>query len=386
MDNGNFIFWDGWQQPQPIGGLESPATAELHHDQRARQRVLRRRAPSSPTAGSSSSAATGRCPPARSASSTPTSSTRPPTPGPGWPTCTRRAGTRRSPSCPTAATSPSAATPPNETTWADTPEVYDPATNTWTLLSKISTSQVHEEEYPFSYLIPNGNVLDHRAVGGRDLRDERRQPDLDPGRRAQRGGQRLVGPVPAGQDPLQRRRRLGDHHLARPGHHGRARHRPRRTPAVAADLADAPPSHVPHADDAGQRPGPRGGRGGHQRSERDHDRRAADRDLGPGQRDVVGGRADRGRPQLPLDRGADARRTGARRRAAATRTAWPTPASTRRRSTRPPYLFNGARPTITAAPSSTRHTARPSRCPRPTPPRSRRSTWSRWAPTPTRST
>ena len=43
--------------------------------------------------------------------------------------------------------------------WADTPELYNPTTNTWTLLSNISTSQVHEEEYPFSYLIPNGNVL-----------------------------------------------------------------------------------------------------------------------------------------------------------------------------------------------------------------------------------
>ncbi len=47
----------------------------------------------------------------------------------------------------------------NANTWADTPELYDPTTNTWTLLSKISTSEVHEEEYPFSYLIPNGNVL-----------------------------------------------------------------------------------------------------------------------------------------------------------------------------------------------------------------------------------
>ncbi len=47
----------------------------------------------------------------------------------------------------------------NSTTWADTPEVYNPTTNTWTLLSKVSTSQVHEEEYPFSYLIPNGNVF-----------------------------------------------------------------------------------------------------------------------------------------------------------------------------------------------------------------------------------
>jgi hypothetical protein len=47
----------------------------------------------------------------------------------------------------------------NSSTWADTPEVYDPSTNTWTVLSKVSTSQVHEEEYPFSYLAPNGNVF-----------------------------------------------------------------------------------------------------------------------------------------------------------------------------------------------------------------------------------
>ena len=50
----------------------------------------------------------------------------------------------------------------NDTTnthWADTPEVYDPATNTWTLLPGISTPQVHETEYPFSYLIPNGKIF-----------------------------------------------------------------------------------------------------------------------------------------------------------------------------------------------------------------------------------
>jgi hypothetical protein len=47
----------------------------------------------------------------------------------------------------------------NPTTWSDTPEVYDPSTNTWTVLSNVSTSQVHEEEYPFSYLAPNGNVF-----------------------------------------------------------------------------------------------------------------------------------------------------------------------------------------------------------------------------------
>ena len=47
----------------------------------------------------------------------------------------------------------------NATTWADTPEVYDPATDTWTLLTGVSTPQVHEEEYPFSYLAPNGKVF-----------------------------------------------------------------------------------------------------------------------------------------------------------------------------------------------------------------------------------
>ena len=43
--------------------------------------------------------------------------------------------------------------------WADTPEVFDPTTGQWTQLTGVSTSQVHEEEYPFSYLLPNGNVF-----------------------------------------------------------------------------------------------------------------------------------------------------------------------------------------------------------------------------------
>ena len=47
----------------------------------------------------------------------------------------------------------------NAITWANTPEVYDPVANTWTALPKVSTSQIHEEEYPFSYLIPSGNVF-----------------------------------------------------------------------------------------------------------------------------------------------------------------------------------------------------------------------------------
>jgi hypothetical protein len=45
------------------------------------------------------------------------------------------------------------------TTFADTPEVYDPTANTWTALTGVSTSQVHEEEYPFSFLAPNSKVF-----------------------------------------------------------------------------------------------------------------------------------------------------------------------------------------------------------------------------------
>ncbi|NUR94697.1 MAG: DUF1929 domain-containing protein, partial [Kribbellaceae bacterium] len=45
------------------------------------------------------------------------------------------------------------------THWADTPEIYDPATNTWTLLTGVSTPQVHETEYPFTYLLPSGKLF-----------------------------------------------------------------------------------------------------------------------------------------------------------------------------------------------------------------------------------
>ncbi len=47
----------------------------------------------------------------------------------------------------------------DESHWADTPEVFDPTTGQWTVLTGVSTSQVHEAEYPFSYLLPNGNVF-----------------------------------------------------------------------------------------------------------------------------------------------------------------------------------------------------------------------------------
>ena len=47
----------------------------------------------------------------------------------------------------------------NVGSWADTPEVYTPSTNTWTNLSNVDTSQVHEEEYPLSYLAPSGKIF-----------------------------------------------------------------------------------------------------------------------------------------------------------------------------------------------------------------------------------
>jgi hypothetical protein len=45
------------------------------------------------------------------------------------------------------------------TTWADTPEIYDPATNGWSTISGISTPEVHEEEYPLTYLLPDGRLF-----------------------------------------------------------------------------------------------------------------------------------------------------------------------------------------------------------------------------------
>ena len=44
-------------------------------------------------------------------------------------------------------------------TWAENPEVYNPRPTPGQVLSNVNTSQVHEEEYPFSYLVPNGDVF-----------------------------------------------------------------------------------------------------------------------------------------------------------------------------------------------------------------------------------
>ena len=113
----------------------------------------------------------------------------------------------------------------NASTWADTPEVYDPTTNTWTLLSGVSTSQVHEEEYPFSYLAPNGKVF---TIGpSEDLSfflDVNAKTWTSVG--ASGVIERVVRDVPPRQDPLQRWRGKRDEHHVRPGQH--RGHRPDR--------------------------------------------------------------------------------------------------------------------------------------------------------------
>ncbi len=50
-------------------------------------------------------------------------------------------------------------------TFADIPEVYDPTSNVWTQLTGITTGEVHEDEYPFSYLTPSGKVF---TIGPRE--------------------------------------------------------------------------------------------------------------------------------------------------------------------------------------------------------------------------
>ena len=49
--------------------------------------------------------------------------------------------------------------------WANTPEVYDPGLNTWTNIP-VSTSDVHEEEYPLSFLLPSGKLFIIAPQGG----------------------------------------------------------------------------------------------------------------------------------------------------------------------------------------------------------------------------
>ncbi len=42
--------------------------------------------------------------------------------------------------------------------WADTPEIYNPATNAWSTIA-VTTSDVHEIEYPLTFLLPSGKTV-----------------------------------------------------------------------------------------------------------------------------------------------------------------------------------------------------------------------------------
>ena len=158
MDNGNFIFWDGWQQPEPTE-VWNPAAPSTFTTLNAPDSVFCDGAAQLPDGriiviGGYGGLSTGQIGIVDTNIFDPATNT--------W---TRVANMHSPRWYPTLTELPDgrylaiSGNSANSSTWADTPEVYDPTSNTWTSLSKISTSQVHEEEYPFSYLIPNGNVL-----------------------------------------------------------------------------------------------------------------------------------------------------------------------------------------------------------------------------------
>ncbi|MDX6393162.1 MAG: hypothetical protein QOJ73_4225 [Streptosporangiaceae bacterium] len=158
MDNGSFLFWDGWQQPEPTE-VWNPATPQTFTTINAPDSVFCDGAAQLPDGriiviGGYGGLSTGQIGIVDTNIFDPATNT--------WSRVANMNLPRWYPTLTELPDGRYVAISGNSTTsssWADTPEVYDPTANTWTLLSKISTSQVHEEEYPFSYLIPNGNVL-----------------------------------------------------------------------------------------------------------------------------------------------------------------------------------------------------------------------------------
>jgi hypothetical protein len=66
--------------------------------------------------------------------------------------------------------------------WADTPEIYDPATNAWTSIPQINNSDMHDSEYPLSFLLPDGRVAVVTPNPGKvRLLDPARLTSVDPG-------------------------------------------------------------------------------------------------------------------------------------------------------------------------------------------------------------
>ncbi len=158
MDDGSFIFWDGWQQPQPTE-VWNPASPNTFTTLNAPDSIFCDGAAQLPdgriiVVGGYGGLSTGQIGIVDTNIFNPATNT--------WTRVADMNLPRWYPTLTELANGDYVAISGNSTDpshWADTPELYDPTTNTWTLLSKISTPQVHEEEYPFSYLIPNGNVL-----------------------------------------------------------------------------------------------------------------------------------------------------------------------------------------------------------------------------------
>jgi Domain of unknown function (DUF1929)/Fibronectin type III domain len=158
MDNGSFIFWDGWQQPEPTE-VWNPASPTTFTTINAPDSVFCDGAAQLPdgriiVVGGYGGLSTGQIGIVDTNIFDPSTNT--------WTRVANMHLPRWYPTLTELSDGRYVAISGNSTDsshWADTPEVYDPTTNTWTLLSGVSTSQVHEEEYPFSYLIPNGNVL-----------------------------------------------------------------------------------------------------------------------------------------------------------------------------------------------------------------------------------
>jgi galactose oxidase-like protein/fibronectin type III domain protein/kelch motif-containing protein len=158
MDNGNFLFWDGWQQPEPTE-VWNPANPTAFTTLNAPDSVFCDGAAQMPNGniivvGGYGGLTTGNLGIVDTNIFDPSTNT--------WTRVANMNLPRWYPDLVELSNGEYVAISGNSTDanhWADTPELYNPTTNTWTLLSNISTSEVHEEEYPFSDLIPNGNVL-----------------------------------------------------------------------------------------------------------------------------------------------------------------------------------------------------------------------------------
>jgi hypothetical protein len=158
MKNGSLLSWDGWQQPQP-SVVWNPNTPGVFSTINAPDSVFCDGAVQLPdgrvvVVGGYGGLSTGQAGIVDTNIYNPTTSS--------WTRVANMHFPRWYPDLTELADGRLVAISGNSTDtahWADTPEVYDPAANTWTTLSAVSTPQVHEEEYPFSYLVPNGSVF-----------------------------------------------------------------------------------------------------------------------------------------------------------------------------------------------------------------------------------